>query len=134
VYDYVFNNPLSYSDALGLRAAKACGFTWVGFLGAVGNLNNQVIFCAPCECAPRQINAVTFGDEPAPAPGVEPPAGLASQPSTPSLPFSTFDRCQCSSSDKVYVNVQTRRSLNLLQFGFNAAKVGLDYDCAGDTQ
>ena len=129
LYDYVFNNPLRFSDSLGLKAAQACGFTWVGALGAVGDMNNQVIFCAPCECGPKKINGVGFGDDPPPPPGVEPPAGIASVPSTPSIPFTTYDRCRCSSNDKVYVNVQTRRSLIPAQFFNNAGKVSLDYDC-----
>jgi RHS repeat-associated protein len=132
LYDYVFNNPLGYSDPLGLRPAEACGITWVGFLGAIGDINNQVIFCAPCKCGPPKINGVTYGDQPPPPPGVEPPAGVAPVPSTPSLPFSTYDRCKCTGPEKIYVNVQTRRSLSILQFLYSARKVHLDYDCPRD--
>ena len=129
LYAYVDNKPVSEVDPLGWAIAKPCGWTYVGVGGILGDVNNQVIFCAKCDrCETPEIKGVRFGGNPPSGPG-EPPAGLARVPSTPTFPLSTLDRCACSGGNKVYVNIQTRRALHPVQYLWSTSKVTLEYEC-----
>ncbi len=130
LYPYAKNIPVSSLDPLGLKTVSPCGWTYVGILGMFGQMNNQVIFCAPCaECETRAIKGVRYNERLVDGDG-EPPAGVEPKgASTPPLPFTTLDRCACNSQDKVYVNLQTRYSVLPGQYLGFATRVALEYEC-----
>jgi RHS repeat-associated protein len=128
LFNYAFSSPLAFIDPLGLETVHPCAFTWVSILGGVGDINNQAVFCAPCGCGKRKSVSARLLGESLPPAGIEPPISIA-RPSSPRLPFTTHGNCRCADADRVYVNIQTRRSLLPQQFTGTAFRIVLDYEC-----